>query len=66
MTFDVAARQRLSLYRTYLNLIMWVEAVPRGFGQELLDRIHGRVYQPLADALSGQVAPDLPPGARTH
>ena len=66
VTFDIAARQRLSLYRTYLNLIMWVEAVPRGFGQELLDRIHGRVYQPLADALSGQVAPDLPPGARTH
>ena len=66
VTFDIAARQRLSLYRTYLNLIMWVEAVPRGFGQELLDRIHARVYQPLADALSGQVAPDLPPGARTH
>ena len=36
VTFDIAARQRLSLYRTYLNLIMWVEAVPRGFGQELI------------------------------
>jgi aminoglycoside phosphotransferase (APT) family kinase protein len=51
VTFDVAARRRLSLYRAYLYLIMWVETAPRGFGQELLDRIHGRVYQPLAAAL---------------
>jgi aminoglycoside phosphotransferase (APT) family kinase protein len=51
VTFDVAARLRLSLYRAYLYLIMWVETAPRGFGQELLDRIHGRVYQPLAAAL---------------
>ena len=51
VTFDVAARQRLSLYRAYLYLIMWVETAPRGFGQELLDRIHGRVFQPLAAAL---------------
>jgi aminoglycoside phosphotransferase (APT) family kinase protein len=50
VTFDVAARQRLSLYRAYLNLIMWVETAPRGFGQELLDRLHGRVFQPLAAA----------------
>ena len=28
-----------------------VETAPRGFGQELLDRIHGRVFQPLAAAL---------------
>ena len=33
VTFDVAARQRLSLYRAYLYLIMWVETAPRGFGQ---------------------------------
>jgi fructosamine-3-kinase len=51
VTFDVAARQRLSLYRAYLYLIMWVETAPRGFDQELLDRIHGRVFQPLATAL---------------
>ena len=50
VTFDVAARRRLSLYRAYLYLIMWVETAPRGFGQELLDRIHGRVFQPLAAA----------------
>jgi aminoglycoside phosphotransferase (APT) family kinase protein len=51
ITFDIAARQRLSVYRAYLYLIMWVETAPRGFGQELLDRIRGRVFQPLAAAL---------------
>jgi aminoglycoside phosphotransferase (APT) family kinase protein len=51
ISFDIAARQRLSLYRAYLYLIMWVETAPRGFGQELLDRIHGRVFEPLAAAL---------------
>ena len=39
VTFDVAARQRLLLYRTYLNLIMWVEAVPRRASRERLDRL---------------------------
>ena len=52
INFDIAARRRLSLYRAYLYLIMWVETAPRRFGQELLDRIHGRVYRPLADALA--------------
>jgi aminoglycoside phosphotransferase (APT) family kinase protein len=52
ITFDIAARRRLSLYRAYLYLIMWVETAPRGFGQELLDRIHGRVFQPLAAAFA--------------
>jgi hypothetical protein len=47
----MAARQRLLLYRTYLYLIMWVETVPRGFGRELLDRLRGRVFEPLAAAL---------------
>ena len=51
VTFDVEARRRLSLYRAYLYLIMWVETAPRGFGQEFLDRIHSRVFQPLALAL---------------
>jgi len=50
VTFDIAARRRLSLYRAYLYLIMWVETAPRGFGQELLDRLYGRVFQPLATA----------------
>jgi aminoglycoside phosphotransferase (APT) family kinase protein len=51
ITFDIAARQRLSLYRAYLYLIMWVETAPRGFGQEFLDQIYGRVFQPLAAIL---------------
>jgi aminoglycoside phosphotransferase (APT) family kinase protein len=50
VTFDIAARRRLSLYRAYLYLIMWVETAPRGFGQELLDRLYGRVFEPLATA----------------
>jgi hypothetical protein len=29
---------------------MWVETAPRGFGQELLDRLYGRVFEPLATA----------------
>lgn len=51
VTFDSAARQRLSLYRAYLNLIMWVEAVPRQASQERLDWLQGRVFEPLAAAL---------------
>jgi aminoglycoside phosphotransferase (APT) family kinase protein len=51
VTFDSAARQRLSLYRAYLNLIMWVEAVPRQASQERRDWLHGRVFEPLAAAL---------------
>jgi aminoglycoside phosphotransferase (APT) family kinase protein len=50
VTFDFAARQRLSLYRAYLYLIMWVETVPRGASPELLDRLRGRVFAPLAAA----------------
>ena len=29
---------------------MWVEAVPRQAGQELLDWLHGQVFQPLIAA----------------
>ncbi|HUY44728.1 MAG TPA: hypothetical protein VMV92_03230 [Streptosporangiaceae bacterium] len=36
--FDAAAR-RLSLYRAYLYLIMWVEAVPRQFAQSRRDQL---------------------------
>jgi fructosamine-3-kinase len=51
VTFDVATRRRLSLYRAYLYLIMWVEAIPRQASQERLDWLDGRVFQPLAAAL---------------
>lgn len=52
VTFDAAARQRLSLYRAYLYLIMWVEAVPRQFGQDHRDWLFDRVFQPLAATFS--------------
>jgi aminoglycoside phosphotransferase (APT) family kinase protein len=56
-TFDVAARQRLSLYRAYLYLIMWVETMPRGFSQDLLDKIRGRVFEPLIAAFDNGTRP---------
>jgi aminoglycoside phosphotransferase (APT) family kinase protein len=52
VTFDSATRRRLSLYRAYLYLIMWVEAEPRGFGQEVRERLRGKVFRPLAAALN--------------
>lgn len=51
VTFSAAARRRLSLYRAYLYLIMWVEAVPRRYGQVRLDWLRERVFQPLAATL---------------
>jgi aminoglycoside phosphotransferase (APT) family kinase protein len=50
VTFDAAARQRLSLYQVYLYLIMWVEAVPRRYGGEHGDWLLERVYRPLTGA----------------
>ena len=50
VTFDFAARQRLSLYRAYLYLIMWVEVAPRQYGQERWDWLFDRVFQPLTAA----------------
>jgi aminoglycoside phosphotransferase (APT) family kinase protein len=49
--FDFAARQRLLLYRSYLSLIMWVEAAPRQASQERRDWLYDRVFRPLAAAL---------------
>jgi aminoglycoside phosphotransferase (APT) family kinase protein len=49
-TFDDASRLRLSLYRGYLYLIMWVEAAPRQYSQQRLDWLRGAVFQPLASA----------------
>jgi aminoglycoside phosphotransferase (APT) family kinase protein len=50
VTFDLAARQRLSLYRAYLYLIMWVEAAPRQYSRERRDWLSDRVLQPLTAA----------------
>lgn len=48
---DAAARERLALYRAYLYLIMWVEAVPRGFGAEHRDWLRQAVVRPLTAVL---------------
>jgi aminoglycoside phosphotransferase (APT) family kinase protein len=56
VTFDFAARQRLSLYRAYLYLIMWVEAVPRQSSQKRRDWLFDVVFQPLA-ATFGEWSP---------
>jgi aminoglycoside phosphotransferase (APT) family kinase protein len=53
-TFDPAARQRLSLYRAYLYLIMWVEAAPRQSSPERVAWLHDRVFRPLAAALDDE------------
>ncbi len=50
VTFDFAARQRLSLYRAYLYLIMWVEAVPRQSSRERRDWLLDKVFRPLTAA----------------
>ena len=50
VTFDQATRQRLSLYRAYLYLIMWVEAVPRQCSRERRDWLLARVVRPLTAA----------------
>jgi aminoglycoside phosphotransferase (APT) family kinase protein len=54
VAFDPAARQRLTLYRAYLYLIMWVEAVPRRASQRRLDWLSDVVYQPLAAIFGDQ------------
>ncbi|GHJ36669.1 phosphotransferase family protein [Streptomyces sp. TS71-3] len=51
VTFDTAARRRLELYRCYLHLIMWTEAVPRGYGEERRAWLRERVLGPLAATL---------------
>jgi aminoglycoside phosphotransferase (APT) family kinase protein len=50
-TFDDAALLRLSLYRAYLYLIMWVEIAPRHFDASERARRRARVFEPLAETL---------------
>jgi aminoglycoside phosphotransferase (APT) family kinase protein len=52
VTFDAASRLRLSLYQAYLYLIMWIEVTPRQYGEERLEWLRGRVWDPLAAALT--------------
>ncbi len=48
---DAAGRRRIALYQAYLYLIMWVEAVPRQYGAERLDRLRRKVVAPLTALL---------------
>jgi aminoglycoside phosphotransferase (APT) family kinase protein len=51
VTFDAAAQLRLSMYRVYLQLIMWVEAVPRKASASRRARLRQLVLRPLARTL---------------
>ncbi len=50
--FDDAGRLRLALYRTYLYLIMWVEATPRGFDAGARSRLVSLVLRPMEQAFT--------------
>ncbi len=52
VTFDAATRQRLTLYRSYLYLIMWVEAVPRGSDAARRAWLRQQVLRPLTATLA--------------
>jgi len=61
ITFDLATRQRLSLYRAYLYLIMWVEAVPRQCSRARRDWLIDRVFLPLTAAFDDSAFDDSSP-----
>ncbi|MGD0557923.1 MAG: aminoglycoside phosphotransferase family protein [Streptosporangiaceae bacterium] len=48
---DASSRIRLALYKSYLYLIMLVEAVPRGYGDDTRQWLDGRVAPALATEL---------------
>jgi aminoglycoside phosphotransferase (APT) family kinase protein len=52
VSFDDAGRLRLALYRTYLYLIMWVEAIPRGFDAGARSRLVSLVLRPMEQAFA--------------
>jgi fructosamine-3-kinase len=49
--FDASSRVRLALYRSYLYLIMLVEATPRGYGASRREWLERRVAPVLAAEL---------------
>jgi aminoglycoside phosphotransferase (APT) family kinase protein len=51
LTFDDAALLRLSLYRAYLYLLMWVETAPRRYDEKHRARLRSLALQPLAEIL---------------
>ncbi|MDN0201114.1 aminoglycoside phosphotransferase family protein [Streptomyces sp. S.PNR 29] len=48
VVFDASTRTRLALYRAYLHLIMWVEAVPRQFDAQHRAWLEREALKPLA------------------
>lgn len=42
---------RLSLYRAYLYLIMWVETAPRRYDEKRRARLRSLAFHPLAEIL---------------
>jgi aminoglycoside phosphotransferase (APT) family kinase protein len=57
ISFDDAGRLRLALYRTYLYLIMWVEATPRGYDTAARSRLSSLVLRPLEQAFADWSSP---------
>jgi aminoglycoside phosphotransferase (APT) family kinase protein len=51
IAFDAAERERIALYRAYLHLIMWIEAVPRQYDAPRLAWLRGFAFDPLAETL---------------
>jgi hypothetical protein len=52
LTFDNAALLRLSLYRAYLYLLMWVETAPRRYDEKQRARLRSLAFHPLAEILN--------------
>lgn len=51
IAFDAAERERIALYRAYLHLIMWIEAVPRQYDDQRRAWLRGFAFDPLAETL---------------
>jgi fructosamine-3-kinase len=47
VSFDFATRRRISLYKAYLYLIMWVEQVPRQGAPQRREWLTEKVFRPL-------------------
>lgn len=60
LELDQSARLRLSLYRLYLYLIMWVEVAPRGYDESRISWLRDMVLGPMSTILDGlDEAPEL-------
>lgn len=56
-TTSSAERERIALYRAYLHLIMWIEAVPRRYDGKRLDWLRGFACRPLTETLDRWASP---------